>query len=129
VVEAVAEPMIERVGVYLFREAEAGKTATSWQNLVDWSANVSYDGGTMTVRLRGIYPFELLRLPADGITRFAVDLFDGTDFFEYATVEHSGCGECEYRFPKRIDFAYQLRLRLLSPEGAAFTQANRPKLF
>ena len=45
------------------------------------------------------------------------------------TVEHSGEGECEHRFPERITFSYQLRLRPLAPEGAAFTQANRPQLF
>ena len=129
VTDAVAEPLLHKLGVYLFREAEEAADTVRWQNLAGWSSTVSYEEGSLTLRLRGIYPFDLLRLPADGITRFAIDLFDGTDFVPYATVEHSVEGECEYRFPERITFSYQLRLRPLAPEGAAFTQANRPQLF
>ena len=129
VTEAIAEPMLYKLGVYLFREAEEAEGTVRWQNLAGWSSTVTYGEEGLVLRLRGIYPFDLLRLPADGITRFAIDLFDGTDFHEYTTVTHTGKGECEYRFPERITFAYQLRLRVLEPAGVTLTEANRPKLF
>ena len=129
VTDAVAEPVLHGLGLYLFR-AMSEKENAFRQNLADWSATYTAEGDAATIRLCGIFPYSLLRhTDCKGVRRIAIDVFDGTEFVPYTEVEHDGSEVFEYRFPEVIDYSYQLRIRFLDYEGRTLGERKRPMLY
>ena len=129
VTEADAEPVLCGLGLYLFREMSEPEGAHR-ENLAGWSADYMADGEATVLRLNGIFPFSVLRFTDfSDVRRVAIEVFDGTEFVPYAEIEHDGSAILEYRFPEEIDYSYQLRIRLLSYEGAPLIARKRPLLY
>ena len=129
VTEADAEPVLCGLGLYLFREMSEPEGAHR-ENLAGWSAGYMADGEATVLRLNGIFPFSVLRFTDfSDVRRVAIEVFDGTEFVPYAEIEHDGSAILEYRFPEEIDYSYQLRIRLLSYEGAPLIARKRPLLY
>lgn len=108
----LAPPVLRCFGLYYMEENpyQSSQIKKAAMELTKKSnARVIYDEHTATVEFGGIYPYNTVSFCGDGMWKYKIEAFNGSEFYEIH------CGTCPanqevIRLPEPIEGTYQLRL-------------------